>query len=103
MSGHGLTVLRDGDTLRLAGPLGFANAAAAWGEVKRQLAGIRQLDLGGLAASDSAALACLLGWRAQAGMRGRNLRLVGVPAHLRALAQVSDVSRLLDGAAMPHV
>ena len=60
--------------------------------------GVTQLDLAGLSHADSAALACLLAWRASAAEAGRALRLLAIPEGLRALAQVSDVLGLLDPA-----
>ncbi len=97
MSIAGLELKQGGGTLRLAGQLDFGNAAVAFTSVQHQLqSGIVELDLGGLTNADSAALACLLAWRAESNHAGRTLNLVAIPENLRALAQVSDVLQLLD-------
>ena len=97
MSIAGLELKQSSGTLRLAGQLDFRNAAVAYALVQRELqSGIDELDLGGLVNADSAALACLLAWRAGSNAAGRTLNLVAVPENLRALAQVSDVLQLLD-------
>ena len=99
MSATDLHAERQGDALRLSGRLDFGNAAAALVTVRRALEqGVTQLDLAGLSHADSAALACLLAWRASAAEAGRALRLLAIPESLRALAQVSDVLGLLDPA-----
>lgn len=97
MSAPGLEVDADGGVLRLTGRLVFANAAAAYKAVGASLSGtIARIDLHGLTATDSSALACLLAWRAQFAARGQALELSGTPDNLRALAQVSGVAELLD-------
>ena len=99
MSSAELHAERQGDALRLSGRLHFGNAAAALVTVRSALEhGVTQLDLAGLSHADSAALACLLAWRASAADAGHALRLLAIPESLRALAQVSDVLGLLDPA-----
>jgi ABC-type transporter Mla MlaB component len=79
--------------VRLSGALVFASATAAF----RQLVGLLPssgslaVDLSGLAASDSAGLATLVEWRAQAIRRGVHLRFSRPNADLRALARLSDL------------
>lgn len=100
MSVPGLEVGVDGDVLRLSGRLVFGNAAAAFKAIGARLAaGVSRIDLRGLTDADSAALACLLAWRAQFAARGETLELTSTPDNLRALAQVSGVAELLKHAA----
>ena len=49
------------------------------------------IDLGGLAATDSAGLALLLEWWRQAQMQGRKLVFTAVPARLRDLIRVNGL------------
>ncbi|MEN6540812.1 MAG: STAS domain-containing protein, partial [Mizugakiibacter sp.] len=57
-----------------------------------------RLDLGDVAAADSAGLACVLALLARARRAGRALAVANLPAHLRALARVCDVEALLGAA-----
>ena len=77
------------DRARVAGRLGFAEAAAALarGEVTVDLADLGQVD--------SATLAVLLAWTARARRAGAALRFAGVPDDLRALAHLCDAEPLL--------
>lgn len=93
----GLTVrpLPDGG-LGLHGRLGFGNArqalAALWSALPSREGGSSlRVDLGGLGHGDSAGLATLVEWRAQAARCGWHLRLCGAPESLRALARLSDL------------
>jgi phospholipid transport system transporter-binding protein len=84
--------------VRVAGVLGFAQASSAFGRVGEVLggnAGDIAVDVSGLQKIDSATLALLLAWAAQAAQRGRNLRLSAVPADLAALAHLCDAESLL--------
>ena len=78
---------------RLHGALVFASAAAAFRNLVALLptSGSLAVDLSGLTASDSAGLATLVEWRAQAIRRGVHLRFSGPNADLRALARLSDL------------
>lgn len=89
-----LTLAGDaGSGLALAGVLLFANAPQALRRLLAALpaAGSVAVDLSGIAEGDSAGLATLVEWRAQALRRGVHLRLSGAPEGLRALARLSDV------------
>ncbi|HEN47186.1 MAG TPA: STAS domain-containing protein [Mizugakiibacter sp.] len=84
--------------LDLSGILGFTTVGSAYLEVKQILIETRAitvLNLAGLRSTDSAGLACLLAWRAEAQQRGRQLELRGLPDNARALAQVCEVEGLL--------
>jgi phospholipid transport system transporter-binding protein len=86
------------DRVKLSGALRFASAADAYERGDDVLAGPGAaivVDVAGLEAIDSATLAVLLAWAAQASRTGRTLTLDGVPADLRALAQLCDAEPLL--------
>lgn len=84
-------------TLGVSGALGFDNAAAAWQAIRSALVAgsATRLDLSGVSHCDSAGLACVLAATAEAGRRGRVVRVTGMPAGMRALATVCEVDRLL--------
>lgn len=79
--------------LQLHGDLVFATAAAALDTLEAALpaSGSLAVDLAGLGRSDSAGLAALVEWQAQARRRGVHLRLSGAADDLRALARLSDL------------
>jgi phospholipid transport system transporter-binding protein len=87
----------DAGRARLAGRLGFREAAAAAGRWREFTAtgGEVELDVAGLQQVDSATLAVLLDWAAQLRRTGARLRLAGAPAGLTALAHLSDTETLL--------
>ena len=90
-------------SLRLAGELGFATAAAAHaagvGAVAAAPAGTLRVDCSGLAGTDSAGLAVLLEWCAVARGRGVTLQFEALPETLQRLARISEVETLLRPAA----
>ncbi|AUH53265.1 NTP-binding protein [Chromobacterium sp. ATCC 53434] len=75
------------------------NSSAALARPLTQLAaqGPLRLDLSGVEAADSAALALLLAARRAARAAGHRLTLAGVPAELAALAGLYDLGPLLSG------
>lgn len=79
--------------VRLHGALVFASATSAFKQLVELLpsSGSLAVDLSGLDASDSAGLATLVEWRAQAIRRGVHLRFSKPNADLRALARLSDL------------
>lgn len=82
-----------GDCLRVQGPLTLDSVPGLWRETPPQaLAGVRQIDLGGVGDCDSAGLALLLAWIGGCGSRPRISHL---PDTLRALARVSNAVDLL--------
>jgi len=86
------------DRARVAGRLGFAEAAAALArgeEVYGRTRGEVTVDLADLGQVDSATLAVLLAWTARARRAGAALRFAGVPDDLRALAHLCDAEPLL--------
>jgi phospholipid transport system transporter-binding protein len=75
------------------GHLVFATATAALDTLLAALpaSGSLAVDLAGVSRSDSAGLAALVEWQAQARRRGVHLRLSGAADDLRALARLSDL------------
>jgi phospholipid transport system transporter-binding protein len=81
----------------LSGPVGFRTARdlLATGACLNA-GGSVVVDLAGVTAGDSAGLALLLCWLAEARAAGRSLRFENLPGPLRALARISDVESVLD-------
>jgi phospholipid transport system transporter-binding protein len=80
----------------LSGTLDFANAAAVFVQSAEWLKPhIRELDLAAVSNADSAALAMLVVWAAQAQRRGNTLSYRHVPEGLRALAKSCAVDAVL--------
>jgi len=96
---EGLRIERVGaGQARLAGANGFEQAAAAFGRGAEMLDGSASdliVDVSGLRDVDSATLALLLAWAAEAARRKVRLRLTAVPAELKALAHLCDAEPLL--------
>lgn len=84
-------------TLRVAGAISFANAARAMGQAPQLVRNSRplDLDLAALENADSATLAVLIAWSAQARRQGAALRYLRAPQGLRNLARLCDVEGLL--------
>jgi phospholipid transport system transporter-binding protein len=53
-----------------------------------------QIDLAGVTHSDSAGMAVLIDWLAQATRAGRNVSFTNIPPGIRAAARISDVDFL---------
>jgi ABC-type transporter Mla MlaB component len=86
-----------GGTLRLCGAISFVNAAQAFAAPPQvpKRDGNLDLDLAALDSADSATLAVLIAWSAQAQARGVKLRYLHAPEGLRNLAKLADVEALL--------
>lgn len=54
-----------------------------------------RLDLSGVRRADSAGLALLIDWRAQAGREKRSLDFDAIPEQIRAMARVNGVESML--------
>jgi phospholipid transport system transporter-binding protein len=83
---------------RLDAPLRFTTVAALRDRGLELIAAAAPeitIDLSGVPSADSAGLALLVDWLAQARARAKQLRYVEPPAALRSLAQLSDVERLI--------
>ncbi len=83
---------------RLEAPLTFATVPVLRQPGLERIAaasGTLQIDLRSVAASDSAGLALLIDWLAEAQAQQRTLRYVHAPDSLRALARLSEVESLI--------
>ena len=87
----------DATHVRVAGEIGFQNAADAVARTDELFAGNSDViaDLGGLTHADSATLGVLLIWAATAAVRGVRLRFANAPQGLLALAHLCDAEPLL--------
>ncbi len=85
---------------RLEAPLTFATVAQLRGPGLARISAAQpevSFDLAVVPASDSAGLALLIDWLAEARVRQRTLRYGQAPQALRALAQLSEVESLISG------
>lgn len=84
-------------TLRVSGAISYANAAHALRQAPQAPRGGSRLDvdLAALDNADSATLAVLIAWSAQAVKRGASLRYLRAPQGLRNLARLCEVDGLL--------
>ena len=84
-------------TLRVSGAITYANAARALLHTPQATrdGGTLNIDLSALENADSATLAVLIAWSAQATRRGASLHYLRVPQGLRNLARLCDVDGLL--------
>lgn len=95
-----MSVARDGERLRLAGSITFADAlewrAAVLEHIDRD--GI-VIDLAGIDEADSTAVSLLLEWRREAKQRGFRVVYANLPGSIVSLAEVYGVSELIPVAA----
>lgn len=84
-------------TLRVSGAISFANAARALMQAPQigRAGAALDLDLATLENADSATLAVLIAWTAQARRQGAALHYLRAPQGLVNLARLCDVDRLL--------
>ena len=84
-------------TLKVSGAISYANAALALTQAPEapQAGGALSIDLSALEAADSATLAVLIAWSAQALRRGAELHYQRSPQGLLNLARLCEVDRLL--------
>lgn len=82
---------------RVSGELNFATASQALEESSRLFAAHKQLelDLAGVESTDSAGLALLVEWTAQARRGHRKLKFRNLPKQALALARISELDKLL--------
>ena len=82
---------------RVAGPLSFDTVRNALKESTEVFAaeGDLNIDLSQVTNADSAGLALLIEWYRWAAERDRQLKFIGAPAQLRALAKISDLETVL--------
>ena len=84
---------REGDVLKVAGPINIDSAAALLEQSKSQLAGAKEVDLTAVTEVDSAAISLLLEWRRQT--PDSALRFSHLPDALKSLADLYGVADLL--------
>ena len=56
---------------------------------------VLEIDLSNVERADSAGLALLLEWKAQANQRGHEIAFLGIPDSLLAIAQTTEVGHLI--------
>jgi phospholipid transport system transporter-binding protein len=89
---------RENDVLRVRGDISYDNADALCTEGLALLAqaGTRPVvDLAGMTAASSVAVAVLLRWARATAARGQQLRLAQVPERCRAIVRVSGLAEAL--------
>jgi ABC-type transporter Mla MlaB component len=90
------------DRLAIRGALTFDTARLASAEGVRALTASTakrlEIDCAGVTAADSAGLAVCLVWLARAERDGRELSFANLPASIRALARISGIESVIDGA-----
>ena len=74
---------------------GTANTILRSSESKLAQFSDLEIDLSGVERTDSAGLALLLEWKAQAEERSASIRFVGVPENLLAIARTTEVVDLI--------
>ena len=96
MSNFELKKVADG-RYSLHGEMSFDNAERilAASEQAFQAIDALELDLSQVGQADSAGLALLLEWKARAHERAAEIRFVGIPESLLAIAQTAEVSDLI--------
>lgn len=102
LDGRAAFVAIDGGAYRLEAPLIFATVPTLRQPglelIAASQAGV-DFDLQRVSMADSAGLALLVDWLAEAGARQRTLRYLKVPEGLSALAALSDVEALIEPSA----
>ena len=89
-------ISRDGERLRLQGPVTITTVSALLSQLREQLEpGVQTLDFAAVTEVDSAAVALALECLREAGRRKLVLTLANLPAAMRNLAELYAVSNLL--------
>ena len=89
-------IRRDGDCMKVSGPLTLAHVAAALNEGNQAIGeGVSSIDLAEVGELDSSALALLLAWLREAKRRGRDLAFTNLPQGLTTIARLYGVAELL--------
>lgn len=84
---------REGEVLKVAGPMNIDSAAALVDQSNGMLSGVKLVDLAGVTEIDSAAVSLLLEWRRQA--LPAALRFANLPLALKSLADLYGVAELI--------
>jgi phospholipid transport system transporter-binding protein len=86
----------DGGRCAVQGPITLESAVALLARSKELFTAPQvTVDLQGVTDVDSSALSLLLEWRREAAGSGRAIRYLNLPANLRSLAELYDVTELL--------
>lgn len=88
---------REGEVLKVAGPMNINSAATLLNQSNGQLNGVKVVDLAGVTEVDSAAVSLLLEWRRQAQSQTgvQTLHFENLPKALTSLAELYGVSELI--------
>lgn len=86
---------RDGDQLKVAGPLNIESVPALLIQSNGMLKDVAVVDLAGVTEVDSAAVSLLLEWRREAQTQNSALRFAHLPAALKSLADLYGVADLI--------
>ena len=84
---------REGDVLKVAGPMNIDCAATLLNQSQGQLSGVKVVDLTGVTEVDSAAISLMLEWRRQ--VQDQALRFANLPSALTSLADLYGVNELI--------
>lgn len=84
---------REGEILKVAGPMNIDSAAALLNQSNGMLTDIHIVDLAGVTEIDSAAVSLLLEWRRQA--KNQALRFTNLPVAIKSLAELYGVADLI--------
>jgi len=91
-------LVRDGDgNFNLSGEMSFDTADRILKASEQAFQGYEEIivDLTGVTRADSAGLALLLEWKAQANIRAGQIIFSGIPNSIRAIAETTDVAELI--------
>lgn len=102
MSKAAIESLGDG-RFRLDGELDARTVIELFKQGPARFSGLKdvEVDLAGVSGSDSAGLALLIEWLRAGRRNGQRIRFVNIPSQLAALARISEVDALLEGAQSP--
>jgi len=84
---------REGDVLKVAGPMNINSAATLLHQSSGLLSDVKLVDLAEVTEVDSAAVSLLLEWRRQA--QNTTLRFANLPTALKSLADLYGVAELI--------
>ena len=84
---------REGDTLKVVGPMNIDSVSGLLIQSAGMLAGVSAVDLSGVTEADSSAVSLLLEWRRQ--VQSDVLRFTNLPPALKSLAELYGVADLI--------
>jgi phospholipid transport system transporter-binding protein len=92
-----------GGRFRLAGVLDAATVTDLFKQSHARFAGLQtvEIDLGGVAESDSAGLALLIEWLRLGRRNNQQVKFLNIPSQITAIASISEVDELLEGSQSP--